>query len=248
LVIDVEALVARDAHGRGVHAVGRQQLVPRLQVRRRKPDSTPSRVPPRHLAIEKIVMAEQRRRFVHASFRHEPPDARAGDDELLVPDRVDLLSLESVAHAERAKQREVPGSIAPEQEVRAHPHFDRVHPVDKRFLDERFGIPPRELVREPHHHHAVHARTLQRLQPLRRRHQERRSLVRTDNARRMWIECHRHRRPAALPGPPTHAVDDLHVPAVQPVEVTEGQHGLRPARARRIRKENYIHEFEDLRI
>ena len=45
---------------------------------------------------------------------------------------------------------------------------------------------------------------------------------------RMRIEGHRGRRAAALARAAPHAVDDLHVPAVQPVEVAERQHRLVP--------------------
>ena len=48
------------------------------------------------------------------------------------------------------------------------------------------------------------------------------------HARRMRIEGHRGRRAAALAGAAPHAVDDLHVPAVQAVEVAERQHRLVP--------------------
>ena len=52
----------------------------------------------------------------------------------------------------------------------------------------------------------------------------------------MRIEGHRRRRAAALAGAPAHAVDDLHVPAVQAVEVPERQHRVVPARRRIVGK------------
>ena len=75
---------------------------------------------------------------------------------------------------------------------------------------------------------------MQRLEPLRLRHQQRRRLVRPDDARRMRVEGHRHRRAAMLGGAALHALDDLEMPAVQAVEVAERQHRMhQPRRPRR---------------
>ena len=76
-------------------------------------------------------MAEQRARLVDAALGHQPADARARDDEILVADRIDLLGAEAVLRAERAQQREVAGAIAAEQEVGADPHFGDAQPVDE---------------------------------------------------------------------------------------------------------------------
>ena len=76
----------------------------------------------------------------------------------------------------------------------------------------------------------------ERLELLIRRHQQRRRLVGPEHARRMRIEGHRRGRAAALAGAPPHAIDDLHVAAVQPVEVAEREHRLVPARRRVVRK------------
>ena len=45
------------------------------------------------LAVDRIVMSEQRGRLVDAPFSDEMPDARARDDEVLVEDRLDLVDL-----------------------------------------------------------------------------------------------------------------------------------------------------------
>ena len=58
----------------------------------------------------------------------------------------------------------------------------------------------------------------------------------------MRVEGQGHRRPAPLVGAAAHAVDDLHVTAMESVEVTERQHRLVPAsRARVLRKMNNVH-------
>ncbi len=67
-------------------------------------------------------------------------------------------------------------------------------------------------------------------------HQQRRRLVGPQHSRRMGIERHRGRRSAALSGPAPHAVDDLHVPAMEAVEVPQRQHRVVPAKRRVVGK------------
>ena len=50
----------------------------------------------------------------------------------------------------------------------------------------------------------------------------------------MRVEGHRHGRRAALARHATDALDDLHVAAMQAVEVAERQHGVQPARRARV--------------
>jgi hypothetical protein len=71
---------------------------------------------------------------------------------------------------------------------------------------------------------------IERLELLLERHQERRRLVGPQDAGRMRVEGHRGGRAAALPRPAADAVDDLHVPAVQAVEVPQRQHRRMPPR------------------
>ena len=87
-------------------------------------------------------------------------------------------------------------------------------------------------MREADDRDALHAGAAERFELLRRRHQQRRRLVGPQHARRMRIEGHRRRRAAALAGAAPHAVDDLHVAAMQPVEVAQGDHRLVPPRRR----------------
>ena len=83
---------------------------------------------------------------------------------------------------------------------------------------------------------ALHARTRQRFDLLFLGHQQRRRFVGPKDARRMRLEGHRCRRAATLPRAPTHTVDDLHVPTMKPIEVSERQHGVVPAGRRIIGK------------
>ena len=105
-------------------------------------------------AVDEVRMAEQRARFVHAALGHQPADARAADDEVLVAYRIDLVGPEPVALPERAQQAEVAAAAVAEQEVRADPHFRDPQPVDEHRPHERLGVPLRQLVREPHDRHA----------------------------------------------------------------------------------------------
>ena len=188
-------------------------------------------------------MPEQRARFVDPPFGHEPPDARAADDEVLVAHGIDLFCFEAVADPEHSQQREITRAIVAEQEIRAHPHLGDVEPVDEHSAHEHFRIPARELHGERHDCRTLKARARQRLEFLRVGHQQRRRFVGTDDTRRMRVEGHDDGRRAALAGDALHAVEDLAVPAVQAVEVSERQHRLRPTRRPRVvRKANDLHE------
>ena len=85
---------------------------------------------------------------------------------------------------------------------------------------------------------------VQRLEPLRLGHQQRRRLVGPHDARRMRIEGHRHRRAAMLGGAALDALDDLEVPAVQAVEVAERQHRMhQPRRPGVVREVDGLHSL-----
>ena len=86
-------------------------------------------------------MAEQRARFVDPAFRHQPPDPRAADDEVLVADGIDLLGAEPVARAEAAQHGEGAGALVAEEEVGADPDFGDVQPLDQHRAHEGLGIP-----------------------------------------------------------------------------------------------------------
>ena len=174
-------------------------------------------------------MAEQRARFVDPPFGDQPPHARAADDEVLVADGIDLLRAKAVARAEASQHREVAGAIVPEEKIRADPDLGDVQPLDQHRAHERLGIPLRQLRREADDGDAVHAGARQRLELLLVGHQQRRRLVGPHDLRRMRIEGHRHGRRAALLGAAPHALDDLQMTAVHPVEIAERQHRLMPA-------------------
>ena len=53
------------------------------------------------VAVDEVVVPEQRARLVDAPLGHQPADPRAADHEVLVADRIDLLGAEAVARAER---------------------------------------------------------------------------------------------------------------------------------------------------
>ncbi len=193
-------------------------------------------------------MAEQRARLVHPPFADQPPDAGAADDEVLVADRIDLLGLEPVADSQRSQQGEIAGAIVSEQEVRADPDLRDPEPVDEHGLDEGLRVPARHLEREAHDRGAMQAGVGEGVDLLRLRHQQRRRLVGADDAGRVRIEGHDHRRRAALAGDAADAVEDLAMPAVQPVEVAEGEDRPRPARRPRIiGKMDHIHESRHAR-
>jgi hypothetical protein len=169
---------------------------------------------------------------------------RAADDEILVADRVDFFRLEPVAAAEDAEHREVAGPVAAEQEIRADPHLADVQPVDQHVADEGFRIPVRQLGREADDRRALHAGVGNRFELLRRRHQERRRLVRADDARRVRVEGHHHRRRSALAGDTADPLEDLAMPAMDAVEVAQRQHRLPPVRRPRVfRKMDDVHQM-----
>ena len=118
----------------------------------------------------------------------------------------------------------------PEQEVRAHPDFGHVQPLDEHRAYERLRIPPRQLRRESDDRHTVHAAARERLELLLVRHQQRRRLVGPDDLRGMRIERHRHRRRSTLFGPAPHALDDFQVATMHAVEIAEGEYRLMPPR------------------
>jgi hypothetical protein len=82
----------------------------------------------------------------------------------------------------------------------------------------------------------------QRLELLVQRHQERRRLVGTHDARRMRVEGEHERCPAAFGGHAPDPLDDFDVTAMETVEITKRQHRLMPARRTRIVWEpGYLH-------
>ena len=87
------------------------------------------------------MVAEKRPGFIHARLVDQPSDARAGDHEILVADRVDLLGVEPVADTERSQQRKCARAIAPEQKVRADPDLGHVQPVDEHRRERRSRDP-----------------------------------------------------------------------------------------------------------
>src|SRR6185436_7945095 len=97
-------------------------------------------------AVHEVRVAEQRASLVDAALSYQAADARAADNELAVPDGIDLLRSEPVPRAQRAQQREVAGPVAPEEEVGADPHFCHMQPLDQHRAHERLGIPLRQLV------------------------------------------------------------------------------------------------------
>src|SRR5262249_49165893 len=162
-------------------------------------------------------MAEQRPRLVDTSFRHQPADTRARDDELLVAYRVNLLDTEAVLIAENPEQREVAAAIAAEEEIGAHPDLGDAQPVDQNAPHERLGPPARQLMCKADDRRALDAGALQRFELLRLRHQQRRRFVGTDDAGGMRIKGQDERGPAPLRGDATDALDDLDVPAMQAI-------------------------------
>ena len=192
-------------------------------------------------------MPEKGARLVHAPFLYEPPNARAADDEVLVTDRVDLLGAEPVPGAEAAKNAERTRSLVPEQEVGADPDLSDVEPLDQHGPDECLGIPQRQLAREPDDRDSLHASAPERLELLRSRHEQRWRLVGPQHARRMRIERHRGGRAGTFAGAAPHAIDDLHVPAMQTVEVAQRNDGLMPAERRVFREMGDRHAGFDRR-
>ena len=102
------------------------------------------------------------------------------------------------------------------------------------------GLPERHLTCEAHHRNTLHAGAPERIHLLVDRHQQRRRLVGPHHTGRMRIERHRRRHPAPLARPTTDAVDDLHVPAMQPVEVAERQYRAAASVAGRRRGNGHV--------
>ena len=141
------------------------------------PISRPALPPLDDRAVDVIRMAEQRARFVHAALGDQPADARAADDEVLVAHRIDLVGPEPVALPERAQQVKLPlrpwpnRKFAPTQTSETRSHSTST------VRTNVSGIPLRQLAREPHDRHALMPGAVQRLEPLRLGHQQRRRLV-----------------------------------------------------------------------
>ena len=228
----MELAVDRDRGG--IDAVRRDQLVGGGQVRGRKPELAAAPGALHHGAVDGVVMAEQRAGLVDAPFAHQPADARAGDDEILVADRIDLFGAEAVLRAERPQQREVAAAIAAEQEIGANPHLGDAQPLHQHAAHEVIGLPLRHLAGEADHRRALHTGARQRIELLRLGHQQRRRLVGTEDAGRMRIERQHHAGAGAFGGAALDALDDLDVAAMQAVEVAEREHRRAPPERPRI--------------
>ena len=223
----------------------RHQLVRGREVRRREPMLAAAPAPLRDNAVDEIVMSEERARFVDAPFADEAPDARAADDEVLVADRIDLLGPEPVARAERCAARvKVPARSWPNRKLAPTQTSTTCSHSTRTVRTNVSGSHRESSSGEADDRDALHARAREGLDLLIRRHQERRRLVGPQHARRMRVEGHRRGRAGALPGPPADAVDDLHVSAVQPVEVAEREHRIVPARRRVVGKMGGLQSFQ----
>ena len=222
----------------------RNQLVVGLQIGSGKPDLTAARPSRDDRAVDEVRVSEQGAGFVDAPLGDQPPDACAAHDKILVAYRVDLVSPETVVLAERAQHREVPAAAVAEEKVRSNPHLRDPQPVHQHRPDERFRVPFRQLAREPHDCHAADARAMKRLEPLRFGHEQLRCLVRPQDARRMRIEGHRHRRAAMLGSTTPDALDDLEVTAMQAVEIAERQNRMhQPRRPGVVREVDGLHSL-----
>ena len=85
---------------------------------------------------------------------------------------------------------------------------------------------------------------MERLEPLRFGHEQLRRLVRPQDARRMRIEGHRHRRAAVLGSATPDALDDLEMAAMQAVEIAERQNRMhQPRRPRVVREVDGLHSL-----
>ena len=188
------------------------------------------------------MVAEQRARLVDAALGDQPADARAADDEVLVADRVDLLGAEAVARAERcaAPRRCRRGRGRTGSSRRPRPRRRAAIRPARCARTSRDPSCDSSRVKRTTATPCMPARA-ERLELLLRRHQQRRRLVGAEDARRMRIEGHRGGRAAALARAPPHAVDDLHVPAVQAVEVPEREHRVGPARRRVVGEVGDVH-------
>ena len=194
-------------------------------------------------AGQRVRMAEQRGRLVHAPLRHQTPDTGAADDKFLVADRIDLFGAKAIPLSQHPQRREVPAALVSEEEIGADPDFRHVQPFDQHRAHERVRIPARQLAGEANHGDAVDPRLAERGNPLIFCHQERRRLVGAYHLRRMRIERHRHGDAAMLDGAALHALDDLEVSAVQAVEVAERQHRMHePGRPRIVGKMQDLHQ------
>mgnify|MGYP003693591221 CR=1 FL=1 len=208
---------------------------PRLAVG--NPISRPRAAPRDDGAVDEIVVAEQGARLVDA-----PLGDRAGGCRVL------LTTKSLVADRRRSSRRgtrsgrracaareNVPARSCPNRKLAPTQTSTTCSHSTSTVRTNVSGSHARHLAREPDDRHALHARAAQRLEPLLRRHQQRRRLVGPDDARRMGIEGHRRGRAAAFARAPAHAIDDLRVAAVQAVEVPEREHGLVPAQRRVVR-------------
>jgi hypothetical protein len=96
--------------------------------------------------------------------------------------------------------------------------------------------------REANDGRSAHPRPREPLELLRLRHQQRGCLRRAHNARGVRVEGQHDRRHRALGRDAGHPLQDLHVPAMQAVEIAQRQHGAPPARRTRIvGKVNDVH-------
>ena len=226
---------AADRRRRRIDAVRRQQLVLGAEVRGRKADRPAALVAAHDRAVDAVLMAEQRAGLVDAPLADQPADPRAADDEVLVADRIDLLGLEAVAAAERRAAarscRRDRGRT--ESSRRPRPPATRSQSTSTVRTNVSGSHRDSSGVKRTMAAPCTPARC-DRLELLRRGHQQRRRLVGPDDARRMRIEGHHDGRGAALAGDAAHAIEDLAVAAVHAVEVAEREHRLHPARRPRV--------------
>src|SRR5262249_48643084 len=139
------------------------------------------------------------------------------------------------------QQRERPRAVAAKQKIRAAPDLGDFQPIDKHRLDEKLWLPPRQFRRELHDRDALQTRPLESLELLLERHQQLRRLRGAKDSRRMRLKGNPHGRTAALAGSAANALEQLHVAAMQAVEIPERGNGRCPLRPRRVWKRDDLH-------
>jgi hypothetical protein len=107
----------------------------------------------------------------------------------------------------------------PEQEVGATQTRD-VEPLTSTVRTNVWDPEP-QLAREPDDRDSLHARAPERLEPLRSRHEQWWRLVGPQHPRGCGSSVIRGGRAGTFAGAAPHAIDDLHVPAMQTVEVAQ---------------------------
>ena len=207
-----------------VDPVRRQHLGNVAQVRRREPDRPPELCPVRDHTRERVPPPEHALRCGEVAGQDRRACPRARERPRPIAGERAHAHAEAQLEPQRLEHRAVPRPVRSETEISPYQHELRVQPLGNEIAGEPLRLPGRELLVEPAHDDAVGSREREELHPPQERRQLRRRAA-AEHVAGMRVERQRADRDAERLRPHARVGEDRLMPAVNAVEVPDGDDG-----------------------